>query len=231
MDQDNVNVVPAIRTKTSRRCYVCRKFGNDYQGESCSSDHYASTGGRMYWMPNVSNEIRHFMWTQYPSYEHIQAMYYFCIVQAGFDVRKKTQKKFNGFVSFRYFVCNRKGEPNVSSQDTLKSNCRIKKRLDMHRGGVRRESSVELFEEHWSLRYMMSKKGIIFRSNVAMEFPTKLWPVAENMSNYGNRGAHFADLDRFWVGLGRVINIYTHLTPLSFGSLFTSEHVMTLFMI
>ena len=94
-----------------------------------------SPGGHSYWIPKVSDRIRPYMWAQYPSYDHVKAMYFYYAVQAGFDVRKSTQKKVDGVVTLKYFVCNRAGDPNVAPQDTLDPKCRIEKRTDMQRCG------------------------------------------------------------------------------------------------
>ena len=104
--------------------------GNVNLVEPYTSNQIVSAYGHLYWHPVVSDDIRPIVGAKYPSYDHVKAMYYYYAVQSGFYVRKHTEKKLNGVVSLKYFVCNREGEPNCSSHDSLDTNIRLKKRMD-----------------------------------------------------------------------------------------------------
>lgn len=73
------------------------------------------------------------MWSKYPFYDHVKAMYYYYAIEGGFDVRKTTRKMINRYVILRYFVCNHQGDPETFEVDTLESKSRYKVRVDMHR--------------------------------------------------------------------------------------------------
>ena len=90
--------------------------------------------GRDFWIPNVSDELRPKVGTQYPSKEAVEEMYYTYAREAGFVVRKNCQRKnAQGVVRLKYLLCNRQGLPNTAHVDTLDPRSKNRRRADTRR--------------------------------------------------------------------------------------------------
>lgn len=100
---------------------ICPFLGSESINDSQNNAHgqYVCLGGKDYWIPVVSDEIKPKKGSLFPSSEAVDAMYARYALEAGFDVRKTTNRKKNGMTRLRYLMCNRKGVPSTSPVDTL----------------------------------------------------------------------------------------------------------------
>ena len=83
-------------------------------------DFIDTPGGSVFWVPRVSASVLPKLLSVYDSVEECISMYEKYASEAGFGIRKSSQKRLrNGFVKEKYLVCNREGCPKRIYLNTL----------------------------------------------------------------------------------------------------------------
>lgn len=85
-----------------------------------SESFFESSGGSRTWIPRVDESLKPKIGSIFPSVEHAFLMYKAYAKEAGFVVRRSSQKMnpMNN-IQNKYFVCSKYGEPEKKSYDSL----------------------------------------------------------------------------------------------------------------
>lgn len=95
-------------------------------------------GGSLYYVPIVDKSLLPIVGQVYGTLQQCVEMYRLYAFNAGFDIRKSSQKKaVSGLVKQKYYLCNRAGTPKNMSMDTLENGEKPIRKSNMERTGCR----------------------------------------------------------------------------------------------